>query len=548
MRITRGSPVAGVEQQVSGVFALLPVGSEPQRKYRQTFTCTLPTGGVADGIRFLPETRLTLRLQMLEFDARAPGAFESASVTDRGNKVLLQLPAARTLHRVKIAGATGQLIRAFRTDGPVTAEEHFAQALHVSAGAELDILDPRVALGFSNEAELAASQIQLVILRSLPANPKVGLKVPLLGEDEFFLSGEDGPLLPDPLQSATLDAALLRVLTTLSGRIQNALAGGLLPASLPLQIIVESDTPALLQITAFNLDYRLLRRRFSTPALGTEPAKKQVLRFGGGTLQTQEIALEVPKAASFARAVMKLTSTFALAAAGEAEAEAGEVSEVAVAGEQALHLLAGGEVAARIALPGALLPEGGTAEVLVLSGQPLVSARLYADDSAAPGALLAQASFAAHRVGQRQTYRFRFPRSAVVSGQAWLALTLSEGAAAWLLAAGEQGAACARSAAGTWTRIDIGANRALAGLYGADGSVVAADADSSFNGVRLRIGATPLPPLIAQETQEHSLAAALSLLAQSAPGAVFSLSLEVLSSQQGQVTVFAPELEYDAAI
>ena len=58
---------------------LLPHGTGAQRKFRQTFTLSLPTGGHAQGVTFLADSRLTLSFGTYEFDALAAGAVESAA-------------------------------------------------------------------------------------------------------------------------------------------------------------------------------------------------------------------------------------------------------------------------------------------------------------------------------------------------------------------------------------------------------------------------------------------------------------------------------------
>jgi hypothetical protein len=546
MRLTQGIPEAGSLQSLTDTFSLAGVGTDPQRKYRQTFVLSLPTGGAADGIKFLDATRLRLCLPTLEFDALAAGALESATLTQRGtDKVLVQLPVARTLQRVKAPVANGQSIRAFRTDGEVTAADAFVTVAHTQGSAQLAILDQRVALGLVS-GNLLTSHIQQVVIRSPAANPKVGIKIPLLGEDEFFLSGSEGPLLPNPASVTTLDAALLRVLQTLAGRLDSQLAGALLPATLTLHLIVESDTPARLQITLFNLDYSLLRRRFATPASGP-PLPKEVLRFDGGSLQARSITLELPKAASFARAELRLSSSFELSST-TAEAPVDESSQIleagAIAGNQALRLRPGVEIATKVTLVQALLPQGGTVEILGVSGRPKLAVRLYADDADAPGKVLAESSCSVERSGVRQTLRFGFQRSAVVSNQAWLSLTLAESEAAWLLAADAAGSHYSRSSTGAWSPLG-GSSRALASLFGSDGSMAAADPLKSFRGVRLRVAGVATPGQLEADEQQHSLLSAVTSVAQSAPGAVVPLQVEVLSSESGQVTVKAPLLEYD---
>src|SRR5262245_52346102 len=148
MRITRGMPSGEGERSLAGTFTLLPVGSGAQRKYSRTFSLSLRTGGAGDGIVFLGDSRLRLGFPLYEFDAKASGAVDAASAGNSGSDaVLLSLPTARTIYRVKVSGAhTSDTIKAFRTDGNVTADDPVAQASHGDGGAVLNVVDQRLLL------------------------------------------------------------------------------------------------------------------------------------------------------------------------------------------------------------------------------------------------------------------------------------------------------------------------------------------------------------------------------------------------------------------
>ena len=99
-------------------------------RFARRFTFALPTGGLADGFRWQPDTGFALSFPTFDYDAHAAAAPESATIANSGDGVRVTFPVPRTLWRVKVSGAqAGDIIEAHRVDGDAVTDDAFAQAV-----------------------------------------------------------------------------------------------------------------------------------------------------------------------------------------------------------------------------------------------------------------------------------------------------------------------------------------------------------------------------------------------------------------------------------
>ena len=140
----------------------------------------------------------------------------------------------------------------------------------------------------------------------------------------------------------------------------------------------------------------------------------------------------------------------------------------------------------------------------------------------------------------------------------WVVVQCGSGTLVWLTALptdATAGARMLRRAPGdaVWTAVAAAADRgASVSFVTPSGAPGAGGADHGFHGVRLRLagmrlrGASP-PPGSAGDRETHfSIADALTPIIQPAPaGTLVPVSLSLVSSERGRVTVYPPLFEFD---
>jgi hypothetical protein len=286
----------------------------------------------------------------------------------------------------------------------------------------------------------------------------------------------------------------------------------------------------------------LLRTRFTSAIVDV----KRSLRFGGSKVDKQELALELPRASVISHATLRLVG--AMVGNTAAGGPTGVASAPPALTDDAVQASPGVEIASRLTLPSALLPEGGTIDVLA-SGPTALTLKLYQDSGgqqSSPHSLLAQSRLAIELGGNRQRCRFRFESPPVLgAGSVWVSLTPHDASISWLLTSVTGSAVCRRTSNGAWIPQDAGGRRASATLFASE---PAADANAT-RGVQVYIDGTQLSAIVAAGTdREYAFAAQAQARAQSATTDLVPLEIDIASSERGQLTVSAPRIEYDPAL
>ena len=560
MDVTQGTPEGGSLSTINGNW-VLTLDSATGR-FARRFTFALATGGLADGFRWQQNSGCTLSFPAYDYDARAGGAPEGvtlAGAADNGVKVTF--PAARTLLRVKIANALStDSIEARRVDGDVITEDAFTNADHLTNGAELNALDRQLVLRQRRGAgtvPFPTTGVQNLFVRSAGANIRVGVVVPALSEEVFYLGPDAGPVLTSPATASNIGPALATLLQGACDRLTDALEGATLPASVPMTLVIESDTPTRAAIAGFVLRYRLRRERFD------DQAPKRVLDFSGQELVTRSLTIDVPHGAALWSATLRMMGPFHEAAGDDSDDE-GETGEPAATPVQASDLgvavAAGESGATRTQLTQAALLQGATVDLAAVADDSSGTVRVHRDENGQPGEDLCEGTLAPMRAGTRGVVRADFSNPAVVgAGPLWVVVQCGSGALVWLTAVPTEttaGARVLRRAAGdaVWTAVGAAADRGgVVSFVTPSGAPDATGgADQAFHGVRLRLGGARLrgaPPLTgsAGEKETHfSLATALTPIVQSAPaGTLVPVALSLVSSERGRVTVYPPLFEFD---
>lgn len=532
-------------------------------RFARRFAFALPTGGLADGIRWQPNTGLTLSFATYDYNARAADAPEGVTLENSGSDgVKLTFPVARTLLRVKIAGAqTDDVVEARRVDGNVITEDAFAYADHESSGATLNATDRQVVLRQKREGAgvtLRTTHIDEVIVRSVAANVRVGVVLPTLSDEVFYLGPDAGAVFTNPATASNIGPALATLLQGACDRLTESLEGDPLPASVPMTLVIEADTPARAHIAGFVLRYRLYRRRFD------DGAPKRVFEFAGDSLVTRELTIDVPHGAALWSATLRMMGPFTEQGDGDAGDDAGDGGLPAPpqveASDLGVELRPGESAATRMMLAQAALVQGATVELVALADASAGRVRLQQDADGKPGETLSEGSLAAVPAGARRVARVDFDRASVVSaGPVWVTLQCESGALLWLTAVpgdATAGSQMRRRAAGdvVWTAVGAASDRGAMASF-----VTASDTDDSagannqaFHGVRLRLGgvrlrgARPLAGAAGDKETRFSIAAAIApVLQPGTAGALVPVSLSLVSSEPARVTVYPPEFEFD---
>jgi hypothetical protein len=561
MDVTQGTPDGGSLSAINGNW-LLTLDSATGR-FARRFTFALATGGLADGFRWQENTACTLSFPTYDYDARAGGAPESvalAGAADKGVKVTF--PAARTLLRVKIANALStDSVEARRVDGDVITEDAFTGAGHGTNGAELNALDRQLVLRHIRAGapiQFPTTNIQNVFVRSVAANIRVGVVLPALSDEVFYLGPDAGTVLTSPATASNIGPGLATLLQGACDRLTDALEGATLPPSVSMTLVIESDTPTRATIAGCVLRYRLRRERFD------DQAPKRVLDFTGRELVTRSLTIDVPHGAALWSATLRMMGPFHEQPDGDSDdaAETGDPSAAPVqASDLGVNVAAGESAATRIQLAQAALLQGATVDVVAVADDSSGTVRVHRDENGQPGEDLCEGTLAPMRAGVRRVVRADFRNPAVVgAGPVWVVVQCGSGALVWLTAVPTEataGAQVLRRAAGdaVWTAVGAAADRGgvVSFVRPAGAPDASGGADQAFHGVRLRLGGARLrgaPPLAgsAGEKETHfSIATALTPVVQSAPaGTLVPVSLSMVSSERGRVTVYPPAFEFDA--
>jgi hypothetical protein len=498
----------------------IAAGLEPDSggRFSRTIRLSLPTGGVATRARVAPGTVLRPRFQARTVDALAPGAPEAATLSTMGGDLVLSLPVARQIRRVRLkAPSEGDRIAAFRFDGDVVSGDPVQTAVHGASGALLNVTDAALILKRKNGGTflpLSAGAVDAVRLRYSPLNPRLALR----------LADETGPGLPFrteldeagfPVTPAPPDRGpdLAAALETLLGRVRAPL-----PDRLEIDLVLSADEPCSAGIDALNLSLVL-----ETAAL----PEKTVLRFAGGRRDVRSVALDLPAGAVIAGGALVVTVTGT--PPGEAQQDA-TLDPLPAAGGEGLAIASARPVATRLQLAAARTIAGAELVLAASEGPAELRAVLYADRDGQPGAALAESAAVSVTRATPSATAFAFPPSAVPAGAVWLGVEALTGCAVALL--GGTGP-LARTDGPAFVIFDDPMGRGLAAAL----RPVTASRTISTGGPSLSLGGAALPGLPSSGTAEIDLTAVATALAASP-------TLTISSGARATVTIAPPVIRY----
>ncbi|WP_159992278.1 hypothetical protein [Roseomonas sp. 18066] len=494
-------------------------------RFLRRFRLDFPTGAGAQGFFLTDDSVLDLAFSAREFEARGSGP-APVTLGNEGPGLVLRLATARPILRLRLVAAqAGDTLRGFRFDGSNVAEDPVAEAEVLSGSAALNLVDAKLVLRRrrnGSDLALTPGDIAGVTLRADVALPLLSCRI--LGDpagEQLLATGESLPV------SGSFGPALREALNILAARFAAGRAS--LPNPLSVELICSADHPCQVAISALDLGIELERRGF---AGATE---KQVLRFPGGRLQAQQLAIAFPGGMLPRQARLLIQhSGAARPGAADRQPAPGAPALPAAGGGTALRIPAGGQGAVRLLLPEARTVTGLFLLLAALGADATATVTLAAEAEGRPGELLAEALPIALAAGAPAARSVTLLRPAVLpAGPIWCLLRAGPAEIVCPLVAGAGGAAllgeaALPAAAGLTARLQV--------LGPSPSPAAGTDQKPAPDLLAVRLGGVPLA--IAGEVLD---------LAPAWPAAGGSLALEVSSAVAGVVTLQPPLLRYTLA-
>ena len=462
-------------------------GAKPLQVFRQILTLRFETGGAADGIALNPEaTILRATFGSMDFDALDPDEPAlRASLAESGGRVFATLDAPRQVVQValtsKVVSGSDYSLELYRLDGVKPANTPTVIAgIHSSAASafagdssrkqagkfskhgservaavpgDVDFTDARFALRLAGPTNvpLEIEDLTGLEIRSYPTGPRLAISAPEGPSPATYFWRADGVIGKTvPADEGSLDAgrpfaeALGRYLDDLfTGQAVNA-ASAVIPDTVEVALVVESDAPCVLDIQDFDVAYQLTRRSFPSRE------EKLVLRFTGSPVPL-EVPVWLPDNASVRSASLAAIESFG----GDrilASGNGGESSLKPLVGPSLGVDLAGDRWAGQRITPSEAGSISGIALALMTATRSTrILVELREDWCDEPtGKTLASAEITPAGVGFRQWATLMFPEAVMLTaGNYWILTSAIEGGAVWLTETGDASARVFEKPAGS---------------------------------------------------------------------------------------------------
>ncbi len=393
-------------------------------------------------------------------------------------------------------------------------------------------------MGASGFSALVSADLTEVTLATGPENLRLGVGLPALGPEVFFL-----PLRFESGVQVDAGVELRKQLDDLIQRLREKLADAganaapVLPDPLAIDLVVESDAPCRFSISQFGIVYQLARQSFP------DGSPKQVLRFPKDQLARRRIELQIPTAVTVTSAMLTL--------AGDGSADLAGTSGMPTTGQLSATLGAAGASGVRIDGASRWASPVELSEPILCDGWDLLLAGLAADtrlrfeliadlDGSPAGDVLAQAEGALTRPERRRLLRFRFREPVLLpAGSYWLALESAEGAVVWFLDSAP-GRAILRLRQRGWEGVAGLADQAGIGVPVAVGG----EPSKQRQYPEISLGGMALPLISGEPDWVYELGPALAATNLAGSGLV-GLALEVLAAGAKPVTAYPPRIQFD---
>ncbi len=413
----------------------MPAGLDvrtPEGRFRRLVRVALPTGGHAAGLEILGAASFTAIFTSRTVNALSTTAPERAELHETGEGLVLSLPAARRVARVRTRNRDPRdRLAAFRFDGPVVSEEPVAAGADSSRGVELGVTDRQLIMRRTRGGPpfpLPPGDVVALFLGYDAPNPRIGFA--LVGDgagDEFLPADADdlpaGTVAAGSAFAAPLSARIARFAETRPDP---------LPDPLALNLILEADLPCSARLSAFDLAYAL-----TVPGFAGSDGKRR-LRFPGGRRTGEAVGINVPPGAIFLCAPGRFTRT------GGGAVPAGlptpDADLAGGAADEGVALLPQALTATRIELDAAQVVTGASARIAGIEDATVSASLWSAGSEGMPGQLLTRSAAVAVASARPSSIHFPFPAAATPPpGTVWLGFAAESGRAVLALRNGGSG-------------------------------------------------------------------------------------------------------------
>ncbi|GAK58625.1 hypothetical protein U27_05599 [Candidatus Vecturithrix granuli] len=411
-----------------------PVTVPPLQVFQKVVYLRFVTDGVADQIS-IDEEATTLRAVFQPYDYDAITQSEPtlrALRTSSEGAVIVTLDAPRQVRQVSYPS---YLLELYRLDGNKLADNPTVSVSNATTLSE-DFTDRRFAIRLKKpdgqHEPLSPGDILELRLRSYPTGPRLGIAKPgALSSGVFFWQapGEIG-------KTASMSQGEVNAGTALVKELQRYLDGlsalhSPLPQCVDIALVIESDAPCTLNITAFYIMYHLVSKSFF-------PYKeKQVLRFPGNQVTAQKISVKLSGNAIVTSATLQTVESFRSDRPLSSN-NGDSLPSMALAQKEGIYI--GGEkwVAQSITPQQAISVSGIVLGLMSVADKTELAIELHEDWHGQPsGKKLVETMRILGQLGKRNWVTLRFPESIVIPSQPhWILIKATSGCAVWLVKPG----------------------------------------------------------------------------------------------------------------
>jgi hypothetical protein len=557
------------------------VEAPPLRFFRRVVRLRFETGGMADRLSIdAKTTTLKAVFQPYDYDALNPGEPSLKALLSASDEaVIVTLDAPRQVKQVRLSPGSvpgpGSPVELYRLDGEALAdeptvtakvqgvdlaEESFVvgrkKALERSFGARMatlpadaDFTDTRFAirLGGSADRSLRVDDLVGVQIRGYPAGPRLGISDPNEPDSATFfwqVPGEIGKTPPD--ERGNVDAggafakALEGYLDDFFARSAASSADGHPPRFVDVALVMASDAPCTLNITAFDITYHLVRQSFPSHE------EKQVLRFPGERVTAQEVSVQLPGEITVTSATLETVESFRRDRPLSFD-DGHDVPDATPTQKEGVHVGVERWIAQGITPPQAMSVSGIAIALMSISNNTELLVALQEDWHGQPsGKRLATGEITLDRIGQRGWATLLFPDAITLpSSLCWILVKAANGRAVWLVDAGSTPARMLERSndANVWAELSgFKGLQALHRLYSRSKQA------REQHPTSLTVGTHAAAAMSEQNgTKAYDLASTFNDYLSSSPSSTpaTTIPLTFTSALPGLVTIYPPTIEYD---
>ena len=539
----------------------LAVGAAPLQFFRQVMYIRLATGSTADSISIdAANTSLKAKFQSYVYKAQVQIKALNAGTNEA---VVVTLDAPRQIHQIHLSSGTtsgsGYSLEFYRLDGDAIADKPTvttAVANNIATLSESDdFRDARFAIRLrasGTHRPLLASNISELHVRSYPTGPRIGIVYPdktALQKSEdlssrIFFWQQPGEITAADANQSNVDAGQ-NLAAELQRYLDTYFDDTSLPETIEVALVIESDSPCILNVTAFNVAYHP-----ATESLTSSDGKKVekcVLRFAGDRVSSQDVPIPLPSNATITSATVETVQSFHRDRPTSGNYDI--LTSAVLNQKEGIAISVEKWAALCIKPPQAISVSGIAFGVMALSKKTELLVELQEDWHGQPsGKKLAGGTIALEQPGLCNWVTLLFSKATALPAQShWILVKAASGRAVWLANSGT-GTSSVRildrpSEMAVWSEVSI-----LNGLEALYQLISHSDKAQKQQPATLSIGTHTVARInTANGSQTFDVTNALKacLADQPSSSITTTVPLTFTAIARGIITVYPPHIEYD---